>query len=439
MTKKIMNDIIVNKKSIRQVSLSKEKLEKKNLEKNSPDLNPEPIRRNRKKNNWQRKGMNPKFAIWSIAIICLASLFFGISIIFSSATIYVTPKSEKINFDEETYIAERSSSKENNLIFEIINTKKSLSSIIEAGEEKEVNQKASGKIIIYNNFDSNSQRLINNTRFESTDGRIYRINNSVIVPGMKKVDGKDIPGSIEVIVYADQAGESYNLKLADLKGDFTIPGFKGDPRYTKFYARLKEDIQGGFIGKQRIVSDNLREETVESLKLKLKEELLKEIYAIKPSDYILFPDHYSILYSNLPDTSIDNNKVKIEIEGNIYVIVFDDLKLSKHISQKKGLNAEGNPTKFIASDDFTISIIQNEKTDIITDKNLNLKLNGEATIKWVYDTLELKRELAGKKEIDLKKVLLNYSNSISNMSVVFRPVWSRYIPDNLAKIKIKEK
>jgi len=59
---------------------------------------------------------------------------------------------------------------------------------------------------------------------------MYRIDSSVIIPGYQKVNGKIIPGSIEATVYADQAGDGYNLKLADLTGDFSIPGFKGDPR-----------------------------------------------------------------------------------------------------------------------------------------------------------------------------------------------------------------
>jgi hypothetical protein len=423
MTKKIMSDIVVNKRSIREITVSKEKA---------------PIQRKPAKVNWQRKPLNPKLAIWSIALICIVALFFGVSIIFSSATVVVSPKIEKVTFADEVYMAKLASKTEDNLIFETINTTKIQSETIEAGEEQEVNQKASGKIIVYNNFNTSDQRLINNTRFESTDGRIYRINSSVVVPGIKKVAGKSVPGSIEVTVYADQAGESYNLKLADLKGDFKIPGFKGDPRYDGFSARLKEDIKGGFIGKQRVVSAELRASTLNSLKEKLREQLLKEIYMIKPEKYLLFTDHYSFHYSELPDTSLDNNKVKIEMEGTTYALVFDSQKIAKFISQKKGLNLEGLKTEFIPSEDFTVTIMSLEDISLMTEQSISLKFNGEGTIKWLYDLVELKKDLAGKKEADLKSVMLNYSNSIANIDVIFRPVWTRYIPDNSEKIKVRE-
>jgi hypothetical protein len=181
MTKKIMSDIVVNKRSIREITVSKEKA---------------PIQRKPAKVNWQRKPLNPKLAIWSIALICIVALFFGVSIIFSSATVVVSPKIEKVTFADEVYMAKLASKTEDNLIFETINTTKIQSETIEAGEEQEVNQKASGKIIVYNNFNTSDQRLINNTRFESTDGRIYRINSSVVVPGIKKVAGKSVPGSL---------------------------------------------------------------------------------------------------------------------------------------------------------------------------------------------------------------------------------------------------
>lgn len=427
MTKKIMSDIVVNKRSVREIPILKEKKEKVEVLKKP------------KKVNWQRKTLNPRFVIWGIALIAVISLFFGISILFSSATVLITPKVEKIVFTDQIYSASLSSKDENNIVFETINTKETVSETIEAGEEKEVSQKASGKIIVYNNFDSSSQRLINNTRFESADGRIYRINSSVVVPGMKKVDGKNVPGSIEVTVYADQVGESYNLKLTDLKGDFKIPGFKGDPRYDGFYARLKEDIKGGFVGKQRVVSEELRVATLDSLKLKLKEQLLKEIYTIKPENYLLFTDHYSLQYGELPDISLADNKVKIELEGVIYALVFDSQKLAKFISKNKDINLEGLKTEFIPSEDFTISVISEEDISLILDQNIKLKLNGEGSIKWLYDTLELKKDLAGKKESGLKSVMIKYSSSLNKIDVIFKPVWTRYIPDNLEKIKIKEK
>ena len=51
-----------------------------------------------------------------------------------------------------------------------------------SGEPK-AKLKSSGKIIVYNNFSSEPQRLIIRTRFESPEGLVYRIPESIVVPG----------------------------------------------------------------------------------------------------------------------------------------------------------------------------------------------------------------------------------------------------------------
>ena len=71
------------------------------------------------------------------------------------------------------------------------------------------------------------------------------------MPGESLVSGKTVPGSTETAVSADEAGKEYNIG----KTDFTIPGFKGDARYSKFYARSKTDMEGGFIGTIYSLSD----------------------------------------------------------------------------------------------------------------------------------------------------------------------------------------
>lgn len=426
MNKKVINDIIVSKKSIRQVSLPKEKIhEYKELKKEVAS-------------SFRRKTLNPKFVLWFIAALCVLALFFGISILFSKATVTITPRTEKINFDNESFVAKLNSSGDTDLAFEVLSVKQTAFEIVSATEEKEVSQKASGKIVIYNNYSTAPQRLINNTRFEATNGKIYRINSSVVVPGTTKVAGKIVPGSIEALVYADQPGDEYNMKVADLAGDFKIPGFKGDVRYNSFYTRLKEDITGGLIGKQRIVSDELRKSTETVIKDKLKEQLLKELYAVKPENYLIFKDAYSVVYTNLPDTAVDTNKAKINIEASLNGIVFNNLKLTKYLANKKMANYDGLPAELIPTDNLITVFTGADTTGLWKNSTLQVKFTGDAIVKWVYDREAIKKDLAGKKEADLNNLLVKYKNSVKSIQVVFRPIWTRYFPDDLNKIKIQE-
>jgi len=431
MPKKIINDIIVSRKSIRQIPLSEEKsTDYKKLKRKITDSSV----------TTNRKPLNPKFVIWLIAGLCVLALFFGISFLFSSATVIITPRTEKILFNNDTYTAKLNSTTNTDLSFEILKVTQTAGETVDATEEKEVSQKATGQIVIYNNYSTAPQRLINNTRFEANNGKVYRINSSVVVPGLKKDStGKVIPGSVEAVVYADQAGDTYNLKLADLAGDFKIPGFKGDVRYNGFYARLKTDIIGGFIGKQRIVGDTLRKSTEESVKAKLKEQLLKELYSIMPENYLIFKDGYSIDYMNQADTAVGSDKAKINISGTLNGIVFNNLKLSKYIGEKKVTNFDGLPTELVVSDGLTVILTGADSTGLYKNTSLQVRLNGEANIKWSYDTDTLKKDLAGKKKADLKELVSKYKNSVAGINVVFRPVWTRYFPDNLNKIKVEEK
>lgn len=439
MPKRIINDILVSKKSIRQIPIMREKKVRAEKVTSNRDEEVEIVStRLTRATSWQRKPLNPKFVIWSLAGICLLALFFGISIIFSSATIIITPRTEKIVFSSETFTAKSDVINSDSLTFEVLKVKQTAGEIVEATEEKEVSQKASGKIIIYNNYSTTPQRLINNTRFEATGGKVYRINTSVIVPGLKKVNGKVVPGSVEAVVFADQAGEDYNLRLNDLAGDFKIPGFKGDPRYDGFYARLKDDISGGFIGRQRIVEDGVRKAAEENIKLKLKEQLLKELYAVKPDNYLIFKDGYSVDYTGLSDTPVESNKVKINIEGNLSGIVFNSLKLANYLATKKISKFDALPVEFIPSDDLVTTLVGKDMASLWKNSSLDITLSGEAIIKWQYDGAMIKRDFAGKKETDLKNLMTKYRDSVKEMKVLFRPVWTRYMPDNPNKIKISE-
>jgi hypothetical protein len=422
MPKKIISDIILPEKSIRQIPLSEDqKVDRRRI--------PKP--------RGARKQMNPKFVIWLLAIIAVASLFFGVSLIFSSATLTVSPRVEKITFNGDSFTAKLDSTNPSELSYEVLNIEKVESQIVEATEEKVVNQKASGKIVIYNTHDTSVQRLLNNTRFEATTGKIYRIANSVDVPGTKTVAGKVVPGSIEVTVYADQPGEDYNLKLSDLKGDFKIPGFKGTPRYTTFYARLKTDIAGGLIGKQRVVSATVREKAVSEIKDQLKEGLIKELYAVKPNSYLVFPDSYLINYSVLSDAPDGDEKLKISVQGSLSSLVWNSQKAASYFGTKKIADFDKLTANFIPTENLSVTF-KGSDAELTKNKSIEVKLTGEAYIKWSYDSEEIKRAVYGEPKARAADILSKYETQVKSINVLFRPVWARYFPDDLDKIKVVE-
>ena len=209
-------------------------------------------------------------------------------------------------------------------------------------------------------------------------------------------------------------------------------------RYQGFYARASTDITGGFIGKQRVVNAELRKTTEDSIKTDLKEQLLKELYAIKPDNYIIFKDAYSVNYTNLADTNVDNNNVKINIEGNLNGIAFNNLKLTKYIANKKIADFDGLPTELIPTDNLVVTLTGADSTGLWKNDTLQIKFSGDAVVKWLYDGDMIKRQLAGRSQADLQVLTSQFRDSVAGIKVQFRPTWTKYFPDNLSKIKISE-
>jgi hypothetical protein len=156
-----------------------------------------------------------------LLVLIGAVLIIGAGYVFASrsagAKVVITPKQQEVSVDSQFNAQKGTSS---TLQYQTVTISKDGKMVVEANGDEYVNTKASGTIIIYNNYSADSQKLVASTRFEAPNGKIFRISQPVTVPGKKG----DTPGSIEAIITADQAGPDYNVGLVD----FTIPGFKDD-------------------------------------------------------------------------------------------------------------------------------------------------------------------------------------------------------------------
>src|SRR3989344_1440911 len=87
---------------------------------------------------------------------------------------------------------------------ELLTANKNLEMKFVATGKKLTEIKAKGFLTIYNNYDTKSQILVVSTRFQSSDGKIFRLNEQVTVPGAKMENGKLMPVGIEAAVTADK-------------------------------------------------------------------------------------------------------------------------------------------------------------------------------------------------------------------------------------------
>jgi len=209
---------------------------------------------------------NKKWLYFGVFILVLI-IAFGVSFAFKSATIRITPKQESKTLSD-VFTAKKNST-EDSLSFTDLSINKDIERTLDSTTtttEQKVDNNAQGKIVIYNNFSSEPQKLIATTRFETPEGLIFRIIEPVTVPGKQTKDGRVVSGSIEVTVKADKPGATYNIGLKD----FTIPGLKGSPKYTEIYARSKTEMSGGFSGMQKVISKTLLDKIDNELATELK-------------------------------------------------------------------------------------------------------------------------------------------------------------------------
>lgn len=372
-----------------------------------------------------------RFALWSIAIVSVLFLIFSFTGLFAGATIKVTPKQEKSIIDGVFSLSQEE--KKSGLLFEVMILAEEKSMDIEATKEQQVDRKAAGEIVVYNSYSSSPQRLIKNTRFEAPDGKIYRIKNSIVVPGMRVKDGKNTPGSVDVVVYADEPGEEYNRQFSD----FTIPGFKGDPRYKDFYARSKSEIKNGFSGIVRVPSDNAVSNARETLRNELKKTLTEQVYTQKPEGFVAYKDGIFITYDdndNVTNTSKD--VATVTERATLHGIIFKEDVLAKFIAEQTLASYEGEDIKILNLKDLDFKIIDKENSSPLKG-DLKASISGNVNIVWVIDDIALSKALTGVPKKQFQDVLAQFPY-IQRAEATIRPFWKRTLPDEAKNIKIEQ-
>jgi hypothetical protein len=371
-----------------------------------------------------------RFGIWFVALISVVVLFFAFSLLFSGVKIKVTPKQEAVLINGEFTAFKEAQSGE--LQFEVMTlTREATTEIMATGEEF-VEEKASGKILIYNNYSTASQKLIKDTRFETTNGLIFRIKDAVTVPGRKTVGGETVPGSLEVIVYADKTGDSYNIGLTD----FTIPGLKGDPRFSKFYARSKTTMTGGLSGTIKKASDSDLASASTKLEEQVEMEILEEASSVKPEGFILLEGAYSI-ETDLKTSNGGDGNVLVTKTATFYGLIFDEKDFAKFVAEKTIAQYDGSEVELNGIDNLRLTIAKSEPLDILNTESITFELNGDTKVVWTFDEVSLIEDLKGKPKGDVNSILSSYP-SIEGAEVVLRPFWKRTIAENDKKIKLEK-
>src|SRR3989344_5001289 len=284
-----------------------------------------------------RVGGFSKFVLWLITLGCVGGLFFAVTWLFTGANVTVKQKKMDVAFSGQQEFSVDPAFGE--VGYSAITLSESLSVLVQATGEKEVSEKASGTIMVYNDFGTSAQKLVSGTRFETPKGLIYKLDSAISVPGRHIEAGKNIPGSIEAKVTAEKAGPVYNVDLTD----FTIPGFEGGVKFDKFYARSKTIMAGGVIGKIATLDDAVLAAETDKLKADLRSKLAEKIKKQMPPSQTLIEGLEEASFSVASPKS-ENGKAKIEVTGNVKYFTADTQSLARSLLTAQNIPLDNKET-----------------------------------------------------------------------------------------------
>ncbi|MFA5230373.1 MAG: hypothetical protein WC422_03050, partial [Candidatus Paceibacterota bacterium] len=177
--------------------------------------------------------------IFGIAILVLAGMFVILTFVTNSATVSINVQKGSIEYTGNLLVdinVTTADYTKNILPGRVVKTSQTVSETLDATGKVNGGAKAKGKLTVYNAYNTSPQILVQNTRFESPDGLIFRADARVTVPGATLKNGEIVPSSIVINVTAAETGNAYNISPVR----FTIPGFKGTDRFTGFYGESQD-------------------------------------------------------------------------------------------------------------------------------------------------------------------------------------------------------
>lgn len=373
----------------------------------------------------------PKYVIWAIGLLFVVLVIFIAGSFFTKVTAEIVPKQARINLSES--ITASHSAAEGELEFGTVSNVITEEVVVKASGTKEVEEKASGEITIYNDYSKDSQTLVAKTRFEAKNGKIYRITQNISVPGQKIEGGKTVPGSITVKVVADQAGAEYNAELTD----FTIPGFRDSDRFDKFYARSKTAMTGGMIGTVSDISQSDREDAEATLKSKLASKTKDTSSLQIPDGHISFKDAIFTTTEFEVKNGAKAGEAKLVGKLTYTAIVFNKIKLATYLAEQRVSDYADEAVFLSDSSKINISLQNRDQVDISSDEQIEVKMTGTAFLVWTVNEDEFKQAIGGYNKGNFKLVIGDFP-AIQSAKLKIVPPWVRSIPNDPNKIEVKQ-
>lgn len=362
-------------------------------------------------------------------LILLVGLGFLTTIFLRGAELTVHPKFHDVTV-QATFSAEKVPTA-GVLGFELLTLEEVGERTVAASGSEEVEERAQGTITIYNAHSTTPQRLVKNTRFESPDGRIFRIDESAVVPGYTEEGGERVPGAVEAHVFADEPGEAYNIAPARL----TVPGLEGSDQFATIYAESHAPMTGGFVGERLTVSDNELRTATDAIRGELRQRLLERLAAEQPAGFVLYNESVRMRYESLPSTEAGEGRATIREKAVLEAPIFAAAEFAGYLAENTIAGYEGEQVRVENPQTLTFAYVSASSTPAA--EKVDFSLSGTTRIVWDYDQEELRSDVAGASKTALPAILSKYP-AVERAEAVVKPFWKGSFPEDPKKIRITE-
>ena len=285
-------------------------------------------------------------------------------------------------------------------------------------EKKQVVGKSGGTITVYNTT-SKAQPLVATTRFLSSEGILFRLDDGVFVPAN---------GQIEAVIRADQPGPQGDID----PGRFTIPGLASSLQPV-IYGESVEPMSGG-VSYVSVIT----QEDIDSAGEVLQKELLatakEELRLEAPSGFdgeIFSTKIVEKVSDTLPDVETDAFVISMTLEST--GLFYNKSGLENVVGMKLFEQVKkGQELVSVDWDGLQVELLRQDENQ---SANVKMMVTGSSIISPTHELLA-KTGLVGETEEEILSSLVE-AGLAETIDVDFFPPWVDTVPSLRDHIKIK--
>ncbi len=364
-----------------------------------------------------------------ISVVALLAIFGLMHTVFAKASVALPSAKIDLSLSEESL--------PNGIMSSVISNNSEKKVSIESVKSVSVNRKATGTVILYNNYSTDPYELVKTTRLSTANGSIYRLVEDIKIPGKKTVGGKSVPGTINAKVEADAAGSEYNAKGGL---SLNLPGLiAGTAKYTQIYAKTAANFSGGSKGTAPDFSASGLDAAIKSAKDEAADQAIAEARAQHP-ELVFLDDSLNVVSSydssKIPAAPAGGGSIEIPVRFTAKVIGLDREELKKELGAYLAAKS-GQPLTIDSSVlDFLRYEVSKTADDALASGRYSIKVSGGVSGSFGPDLqAALQKELAGKSTAEARIIV---DARFPDKKVVIKawPFWKSTLPADPEKIRI---